>query len=97
VRCPRFSRRAQELLRELSVDYRRFNLSTDHSTGQACYLPLELFDDTNFEAREPHDWVRVGSAHGAFPLAGLTDFLTGFRIVTRTLGFRYVFSALYSM
>ena len=63
---PSFSRHAQELLRELSVDYRRFNLSTDHSTGQACYLPLELFDDTNFEAREPHDWVRVGSAHGAF-------------------------------
>lgn len=54
----------EDLLREQHVDYTRYNDATDHQSGQASYLPLELFDNTTFEVREPEEWIRLGTVDG---------------------------------
>ena len=30
------------------------------NTGNTCYLPLDLFDDTKYECREPYEWIQSG-------------------------------------
>ena len=34
---------------------------TDQMTNDPCYLPLELFDNTDFECREPLEWILAGT------------------------------------
>lgn len=50
-----------ELLRREGIDYSRFNTETDHSSGRSSFLPLEIFDDTEYESRAPHEWVQLGT------------------------------------
>jgi hypothetical protein len=55
----------EDLLNSEGIDYVKHGLKTDHLIGQPCYVPLELFDDTDFESREPLEWVRLGTNEGS--------------------------------
>ena len=50
----------QKLLRSVGVDYTRYGIDMDHATGTPSYLPLEIFDDTEYVCRSPEVWVELG-------------------------------------
>jgi hypothetical protein len=54
----------QDLLKQQNIDYSVFGDMVDHSTGQPAYLPLELFDDHQYECRDPQEWVALGTVSG---------------------------------
>jgi len=59
----------EELLLELGIDYR------EPKPNPADWLPLEPFDDLEYDCRLPHEWVETGmDENGAFhpvPAMGL--------------------------
>jgi len=44
----------EELLLELEIDYR------NPQSNQADWLPLEPFDDLEYDCRLPHEWIELG-------------------------------------
>lgn len=50
-----------ELLVESGINYAKYNVEMNHQTGQKSYLPLDVFDDTEYEARNPEDWITLGT------------------------------------
>ena len=36
-------------------------MNYDHKTGKPSQLPLEIFDDTEFESRSPAEWIQLGT------------------------------------
>ncbi len=59
----------EELLRREGVDYTLHSAEVDHETGRPSYLALEIFDDTEYESRTPHEWVALGTD----PNTGITQ------------------------
>lgn len=47
------------LLLESGVNYGKYGLDIEHKSGKPSYLPLEIFDDTDFETRTPQGWLDV--------------------------------------
>ncbi|XXQ30104.1 AAA+ ATPase domain-containing protein [Plasmodiophora brassicae] len=45
------------LLKGAGIDYSKYTLDTDHKTGRKAYLPLEVFDDTEYETRTVDEWL----------------------------------------
>lgn len=50
----------EQLLSNAGVHYDQYGVGIDHATGQVSYLPLEIFDNTDFEARQARDWIELG-------------------------------------
>jgi len=50
-----------ELLRKEGIDYSAYTVNYDHKTGKPSQLPLEIFDDTEFESRSPAKWIQLGT------------------------------------
>jgi dynein heavy chain len=48
-------------LRKEGVDYSRYSVEQDHDSGKPSYLPLEIFDDTEYEGRRPSEWIALGT------------------------------------
>lgn len=46
----------EELLLELGIDYK------NPQAHQADWLPLEPFDDTEYDCREPSEWIQYGQS-----------------------------------
>lgn len=55
------SQNVEELLRKEGIDYAKYSVETDHESGKPCYLPLEIFDDTEYESRSPAEWIQLGT------------------------------------
>lgn len=51
----------EELLRAGGIDYVKYALNMDHTSGQQSYLPIESFDDTEYECRYPTEWIQLGT------------------------------------
>jgi dynein heavy chain len=45
----------EDLLQELGIDYR------NPTPNQSEWLPLEPFDDTEYDCRLPHEWIELGT------------------------------------
>jgi dynein heavy chain len=52
------------LLRAGGINYAKYATDIDHSTGNNCYLPLEMFDSQDYEIRAPQEWIEAGRAEG---------------------------------
>jgi dynein heavy chain len=55
------SQNIDELLVEAHINYGKYTVGTDHESGLPSYLPLEVFDDTEFECTNPEDWIKAGT------------------------------------
>jgi dynein axonemal heavy chain len=51
-----------ELLQNHGIDYSKYPIMCDHETQAASYLPLELFDNFDFDPRTPTEWIELGKA-----------------------------------
>jgi len=49
-----------QLLSAAGVHYDRYGLNVDHASGETSYLPLEVFDNTDFEVHECEEWMELG-------------------------------------
>ncbi|KNC54636.1 dynein heavy chain 2 [Thecamonas trahens ATCC 50062] len=54
----------EELLAAQGVDYRLSEAERNASAAFPSYLPLEPFDDTEFEVRTPREWLELGVENG---------------------------------
>jgi len=50
-----------EMLCSNGVDYTQFPPEVDHTTGKRSYLPLDVFDDLEYEVRSPESWIVEGT------------------------------------
>lgn len=48
------------LLSTGGIDYARYGVGLDHATGGTSYLPLEIFDNVEYEIRTPQEWIALG-------------------------------------
>ena len=55
------SQNVEELLKQQGVDYQLHAINVDHETGKNSFLPLQIFDDTEFEPRNPEEWAQLGT------------------------------------
>jgi len=50
----------EKLLLAAGVNYARYGVGMDHATGGVSYLPLEIFDNVDFETHAPKEWIELG-------------------------------------
>jgi len=50
----------QTLLHQRGINYSFRGVQQDSETGEPALLPLEYFDDADFDCREPQEWLSLG-------------------------------------
>lgn len=51
------------LLNDFEIDYKRYDVDVDHTTGKRALLPLKLFDNLDYENHTPQEWIKLGTVY----------------------------------
>ena len=49
------------LLTQFQIDYRKYDINLDHSTGKKTILDLNIFDNTDYEIHSAKEWIQLGT------------------------------------